>query len=197
MEFRVTNKIDRSIISQAAKLHYESLSYRSFITLFGQRFLELLYEMLLQEQLAFFVVAIEEDRLLGFLLACYDSSKLSQVMIKRSGLFFPIMLNVLIKKPYLIKNIFETVFYSTKEGKDIKPELLVMAVDEAHRSLGIGSKMIATLEEEFLRLGYKRYKVTVHQGMARSNKFYQANKMRFLKDFVLYGYTWNLYQKDL
>jgi ribosomal protein S18 acetylase RimI-like enzyme len=72
-----------------------------------------------------------------------------------------------------------------------------MAVDGAHRSLGIGSKMISALDEEFLRLGYKKYKVTVHQGMDRSNKFYQANKMILLKDFVLYGYTWNLYQKDL
>lgn len=197
MEFQVTNKIDRNIIFQAAKLHYESLSYRSFITLFGQKFLELIYETLLQEQLVFFVLAVEQGNLLGFILACVDSSKLSQIMIKRFNLFFPIIMNVLIKKPYLIKNIFETIFYSSKEEKGIKPELLIMAVDESYRSLGIGSKMIVTMEEEFLRLGYKKYKVTVHQGMARSNKFYQANKMSFLKDFVLYGCTWNLYQKEI
>jgi GNAT superfamily N-acetyltransferase len=197
MEFQVTSKVDRPIIFQAAKLHYESLSYRSFITLFGQEFLELIYEILLQERLGFFVVALEKDKLSGFIFACVDSSKLTQVIMKRINVFFPILIKVLMKKPSLIKNLCETFFYSSKEGNDVKPELLVMAVAESHRSLGIGRKMILTLDQEFLKLGYATYKATVHQEMIRSNNFYRLNNMRLLREFNLYGHVWNVYQKEL
>ena len=197
MEFRVTSKIDQGIIFQAAKLHYESLSHRSFITLFGQKFLELIYQTLLQERLGFFVLAFEEDKLLGFIFACLDSSKLNLIMIKRINLFFPILARVLIKKPCVIRNIFETLFYSSRGGADTGCELLVMAVGESHRSLGIGKKMIVTLDQEFSRLGYKKYNVTVHREMTYSNSYYQSNNMRFVKEFKLYGHIWNVYQKDL
>ncbi len=196
MDVRVINTVDGEMFSQIAKLHYDSLSYRSFITLFGVDFLRKIYEAIVMERLGFFVVAVETNALKGFLLGLTDSTQLTKIIFKRILNFLPMLISGLIKHPGAIRYLWETVFYADKEGGEIKPELLVMAVQEEHRSQGIGSALVRKLDEEFRKKGIHHYKVTVHQEMKRSIHFYERNCMSFKKPFRLYGHVWNVYVRD-
>jgi len=79
----------------------------------------------------------------------------------------------------------------------VKPELLVIAVRQEFRSKQIGTNLVEELEKQFKKNGVSRYKVTVHNAMTDSNRFYLDNGMKILKTFYLYDTQWNLFAKDI
>src|SRR3989344_7866071 len=193
MEFKTIDGIGRDFLMQAAQLRRESLGYRSFITLFGTQFLYRIYETILIEQLGFLVIAHESNRLKGFVFGCADSSQLNRVIFKRFYVFVPLVLGAFCKNPGILKNLWETLFYSQREGEGIKPEMVIIAVVEPERSKGLGSQLVQQLETEFKKRSIRKYKVTVHQDMPESNRFYQKNGMQWQRHFSLYGHVWNVY----
>jgi ribosomal protein S18 acetylase RimI-like enzyme len=197
MELKITSAADRDILAQVARLHYESLSYRSFLSLFGEGFLQKIYEYLLKDRLGFLILAVEENNVVGFILASLDSSKITRVIYKRIYALLPRMIGAIIRHPGRLINIIETFFYSSREGTDVKPELLVIAVAESRRSSGIGAQLVAKLEETLIKQGCRMYKVTVHSEMKRTVKFYERLQMQLIKEFMLYGHRWSMYVKKL
>jgi ribosomal protein S18 acetylase RimI-like enzyme len=197
MDFQVVTNPDKDILAGAAKLHHGSLSYRSFITLFGEGFLRHIYEAFLEDGLGFIVAATEGNKLVGFVLAGPDSEKMMGALVKRLHIFLPAILKECLKRPAIVKNLFETVFYPSREKTDIRPELFIIAVEESYRSQGVGQRLVEETEKIFVEKGCRKYKVTVHQAMARSIQFYEKNGMHFLKNFMLYGHKWAVYIKEL
>jgi len=182
---------------EIAKIHYDTLSYRSFITCFGRQFLYELYNGILVDRLGFFILARIENNVNGFILGCTDSTKLMSIIFKRPFSYLRLILPKVIKKPALIIKLVETLLYSWKEGVAIKPELLVIAVDSKSRACGVGSKMLCKLNDEFKKRGIFEYKVTVHKVMDKSNNFYIKNGMELIKTFHFYGVDWNIYALQL
>jgi GNAT superfamily N-acetyltransferase len=197
MDYTVVTEASHPLVPQAVRLHYDALSYRSTITLLGERFVAELYRGLLDGGDAFVVVAHEGDRLCGFILGCVDSSRLMAVVPRRWRNFLPIMLPVLIARPRLWPRMIETLFYARKEGVDVRAELVVIAVVDDKRGGGIGRRMLEELDREFAARGVDRYKVTVHQAMAASNRFYTQNGMQLASTFDMYGVPWNLYVQQV
>lgn len=202
MKYKVLYDIDEYLLHQAANLHYEALSYRSFITLFGVKFLVELYKTVLIYQLGFFVFSFEDSdgnsKITGFTLGCFDSSKLLRSLLRRVFVFIEIILPVLIRQPNLMGKIVETVFYGKKiKSIDSKSELVVIVVEEAWRSKEVGKSLVAEMEREFIANGIKQYKVTVHDEMKKSNAFYLKNQMFKVESFMMYGTRWNIYAKNL
>src|SRR3989338_7355109 len=178
IEFKTVDRADRELLSQAADLHFDSLSYRSFITFFGKEFLINIYEIILSERQGFFVLALEGGRVKGICLSCLDSSRLMGMMMKRWPVFFSKILKGVIRKPSVVKKLWETLSYSRKGGSNINAELTVIAVEDGLRSRGVGTLLLERWEKELLKKGISKYKVTVHKDMERSNQFYIKNKMR-------------------
>ena len=201
MELKVIDSVTESgneeFLRQAARLHHESLSYRSFITLFGVPFLYRIYETVLLKRQGILVAAHESGVLKGFTLGCLDTNRLTGMMLKRLAVFLPLVASALIKHPGLLGKLWETLFYADKEGVDVKPEMVVIAVVEAERSKGLGAELMRRLEAAFKEQGVSRYKVTVHRDMEESNRFYQRNGMVLRKEFKMYGYVWNVYAKEI
>lgn len=197
MEYKIIYHDESDFLKQAARLHYESLSYRSFITSFGENFLYQLYKGILQIHIGFFVCAIQDNQLKGFILGCFDSSKLILVVVKRLYIFFPLIISRIIKNPALMIKLYETLRYTNKSDERIKSELLIIAVKENYRSRGIGTFLIKLLNDEFKKYEIVKYKVTVHKDMHRSNDFYIKTGMKFLKTFYLYNLQWNVYVKNI
>ena len=197
MNYRVVEEPEEGFLVQATQLHHEALSYRSFITLFGVQFLTLLYREFLASRLGFLVVAHEEERLGGFILASTDSSPMMSVVWRRPHLFVPVVAPILCQHPRLVLKILETLFYSRRENSDVCAELVVIAVRPELRSQGVGRKLVERLDSEFCKRGVSRYKVTVHSEMDDSNRFYGQNGFHLEGDFRMYGVPWNLYLRDI
>jgi ribosomal protein S18 acetylase RimI-like enzyme len=197
MDYTVVRESSSPLVPQAVRLHYDALSYRSTITALGERFLAELYRGLIDDGDGFIVVAHEGDRLCGFILGVVDSSRLLSVVPRRWRRFLPVMVPALLARPQLWPRMIETLFYAKKEGVDVRAELMVIAVIEDRRGGGIGKRMLAELEREFAARGVERYKVTVHQAMSASNRFYTQNGMQLSSTFDMYGVPWNLYVQQV
>jgi ribosomal protein S18 acetylase RimI-like enzyme len=199
------NQIDYSVVVdsndelliEAAQLHIEHLSYRSFITLFGTKFILELYKDILSDKLGFFVFALSGNKVCGFVLGCMDSSRLFKLIIKKFPKYLKKILPQIISKPKLIPKLFETLFYVKKENTDIVSELVVIVTDSDYRTVGIGSGLVEILNKEFLKRGLHQYKVTVHDEMKQSNNFYVKNGMKLSTSFMMYNMKWNLYINQL
>lgn len=187
----------RQLARQAADLHYDSLSYSSFITKFGRGFLAALYQSLLDYRLGFLLYAEREGRLAGFIMACPDSSQVMSVLRRRPCTFARFILPRLLMQPALIRNAWQSLSYAKAEGVTIPAELLVIAVNEKLRSQGLGAALVARLDQEFAQRGIKEYKVTVHQNKERTNQFYLRNQMTLARTFTFYGLPWNIYVRRI
>jgi len=195
--YRVLETADVNLLNAAADLHIEHLSYRSFITLFGRRFIVELYKDMLADNSAFLVFALNRKGVCGFVLASVDSNKIFSSVKKKVFTYSKIILPRLLTSPKLIVKLFETFFYVKKENTDVKAELIVIVTDANNRSAGIGSKLVNIMNTEFLKRNVMEYKVTVHDEMTRSNQFYIKNGMTLATSFMMYNTKWNLYVKQL
>lgn len=197
IEYQVVDSPNRELLLAAARLHIAHLSYRSFITLFGIRFIAELYHDILSSNQGFMVFAFEKKNVCGFVLGCLDNKKIFSSVKKKFLKYFRILLPRLIIRPRLIPKIVETLFYVNKENTDVHAELIVIVTDTNYRGLGIGSGLVERLNAEFIKRGVRSYKVTVHDEMKRSNNFYIQNGMKPATSFQMYGVKWNLYIKKL
>lgn len=185
------------LVAQAVRLHIEALSYRSFLTSLGEGFLRRLYDGLLAGGDAFLVAATEADRLVGFILAVTDSRRLFSFVLRHPLRFGPSVARALLRRPWLLRKVLETLAYPRREGASVPAELVVIAVDADRRSSGIGRELLAGLHRELAARGVDAYKVTVHAAMRDSNRFYLTNGFTLDRTFELYGVPWNLYLRRL
>lgn len=193
MQFHTTHTVEEDILRQAVQLHMAALSYRSFITSFGESFLLNLYRSILELRIGFLVVALDPPRVRGFILGCFDSSRLISIILRKPLVFGPIMIPHMLRHPSSVLNALQILLYPSKLPSSVKAELVVIAVDEASRSQGVGGRMLELFDEELRSQGVLQYKVTVHEAMERSNKFYQANGFALKGKFDLLGVRWNSY----
>lgn len=197
MEYAILESPDPEVLREAARLHIGSLSERSFITAFGEPFLVQLYTGLVERRIGFLVVARDDGGLAGFVLACLDSGRLMSLVAGSPLTFARIVAPTLLRRPWLVAKVVETAFYGRRERSDVAAELLVIAVEPAHRSAGVGRRLLSALRAELRSRGIMAYKVTVHDEMATANRFYVENGLRWSGSFRLYGVRWNLYLDDL
>ena len=73
IEYVAVEKFDQKLLTEAARLHIEHLSYRSFITMFGPKFMVELYKDILSANLGFFVFALDGNKVCGFVLGSVAS----------------------------------------------------------------------------------------------------------------------------
>ena len=187
------DNIDDENVVEAARMHIEHLSYRSFITDFGLKFIIELYKDWLKDNNAILLLATNEGELSGFVLGLKNNQRLF-VPIKRNPMkYFKIIFLCILKRPYILKKIFETLFYTSKAHVESTSELLVIVTNSKNREKGLGTQLVNSLNSEFKKENILNYTVTVHKKMDRSNNFYIKNNMNLEKSFDMYGSKWNLY----
>lgn len=178
-----------------AKIHKEALA-GDFLPSLGLGFLTAFYEGIIGQPNVLTFVFEEKDKIKGFVLGTTDSGRFFKEAIKNNLLkLIFCMTSALLKKPYLIKNIVETVFYPSKE-KGPKAELVVISVGSRWQGQGIGKELTLRLEKTLEKSGIKEYKVTVHADKTAVT-FYEHLKYIRISSFSLYGKLWYLYTKKL
>ena len=123
------------------------------------------------------------------------TSFLKNILKKRFLEFSLLIAYQIIKNPRLLKNVFETLFYTKRESGP-KAELVIIAVDQKHRGQGIGKTLIKALEKIFLENKIREYKLTVIAGKEAVG-FYSYLKFRPIGYFNLYGKRWLVLEKNI
>jgi ribosomal protein S18 acetylase RimI-like enzyme len=192
---RRAKESDIPIISH---IHYSELN-SDFLSSLGEDFLSLLYRLFLQNKYSSIYVYEQSGNVYGFILGVKDFDKTFKNIIVNNLFKFSIkVLGRVVRKPYILKNIFETFFYVRKEGINLpRTELVAIAVSQKQQSKGIGKKLTKTLEEEYKKNNIKEYKVSVSKQNIIANGFYKSIGFNKENEFRLYGRLINLYTKKI
>jgi ribosomal protein S18 acetylase RimI-like enzyme len=184
-------------ISAVTDLHIKYLSYRSFVTKFGNAFLSALYKDWIAAGNAILIVAKENSAVKGFVLGIKNNGLLFDPIKKKPFKYAGYVILGLLKNPFRIKKVVETLLYNKKSVAESEAELLVIITDGDVQSKGIGSELVRQLDKEFLKDNIHEYVVTVHSEMKGSNNFYMKNRMTLERSFMFYSTEWNLYKKKI
>jgi ribosomal protein S18 acetylase RimI-like enzyme len=184
--------------SRIAAIHSRELS-TDFLSSLKEKFLISLYVSFINDGKINVLVYESEKKVVGFVVGSSNFSRdFRKILVKNFFNFFLILIPEVIMHPQIIKNIFETFFYTSKQKENSsEAELVAVAISSEFHRHGIGKNLVNSLEIEFKKEAVKEYKVSVNKTNATANKFYA--KLGFIKtgDFNLYGKKVNLYLKQL
>lgn len=187
----------REHAARVAELHCTALA-GDFLPSLGKDFLTVFYQGVLDLQVGFGFVAMEEGQPVGFVLGSADTSALfKQVAVSRAIPFGLRVIAAVLRQPRLIANVFETFLYPSKENVPEKAELVVIGFEAAYRGRGLGRQLVNALDDAFRAQQIRSYKVTVLQSNSDANNFYQVLGFQRALEFELYRKKWNLYTRTI
>ena len=170
-----------------------------FINKFGLKFLSLLYKYIDESEDSFLITKEENGRIIGFVSGAEDTGRLFSEFKKNYFLrvLFPVIIAI-IKKPTLIKGIFETLSYEKEVPNLPNAELISVAVDEEHLGKGVSSDLMKAFFDEMKKRGIEKVKVTVGADNVRANEYYKRWGFVKVAVFQLHkGIDSNIYVKEL
>lgn len=189
-------KLNRGDAEEIAKIHANSLP-DDFLPSLGGEFLKTFYKGLIVRPDVFGFVFSSRGKTAGFVVATENMERVfKSVLIYQFTQLLPKVLFSLFKNPYLLKNIFDTFFYTQKD-KGPEAELIIIALESKYRGQGFGEKMVHLLDNEMRKRKIARYKLTVTQRNKKANAFYKKLGFRKYSDFRLYNKNWNVLVKEL
>ena len=182
----------------AATIHAEALE-GDFLPGLGIPFLQVFYQSILQDPSTHGFVYTDGDRSSGFVVGTTDSESLFRKTYTRSAFQLGwAALPAVVRDPGLQKKIIETFFYPSRDSAvPDKGELLVIAVKESQRSQGIGSQLVEALNNHFIKLGVRSYKVSVLKSREAAMRFYLREGFETAASFQLYQKTFMILRKHL
>jgi len=179
-----------------ALIHFLSLP-EDFLPSLGFKFLKSFYTGVIGKPGIFGFVNLEGSEIAGFVVGSENMDVFFKNALKSN--FFKLIYLLLIevaKKPIILINIIETLFYTKKESGP-SAELIVIAVDKKYRGKGIGRKLINTLDKEMKKRKINFYKLTVTKRNKGAKAFYENLGFYKYSKFFLYQKEWNVLVKKL
>ncbi len=181
--------------SEIAKIHCQALS-GDFLPSLGENFLKIFYETAIGKKDIYTYVVLDKGKIGGFILGTRDSKTFFKNAIFSGFIkLMPILMIQVVKNPGLLKKVFESLFYPSKEIGP-KAELVIIAISKKYQSKGLGKKLISVLEDRFIENKILEYKLTVYADK-KAVGFYEHLGFKHLSNFKLYDRMWYLYSKKI
>ncbi|MCP4260024.1 MAG: GNAT family N-acetyltransferase [Planctomycetes bacterium] len=158
---------------QVAALHIQCIS-TGFISSMGIDFVTCLYEAIVRSKSSFGVVAIRDEKVLGFAAFTTNINKLYKSMVWRKGLKFALLLAGQMCSLKRVKKIFETLFYPARIKNMNLPsaELLSITVASEEQRKGLANKLIEMGFRHCRKRGVDKVKVLIGADNKAGNKLY-------------------------
>jgi len=158
---------------QVAALHIQCIS-TGFISSMGIDFVTSLYEAIVRSKSSFGVVAVRDEKVLGFAAFTTNIDKLYKSVIWRKGLKFALLLAGNMCSLKQVKSIFETLFYPARIKKMNLPsaELLSIAVAPEEQRKGLAGQLIEKGFRHYRKNGVDKVKVLIGADNTAGNKLY-------------------------
>ncbi len=179
---------------QVAALHIQCIS-TSFISSMGIDFVTSLYEAIVRSKSSFGVVAVRNEKVLGFVTFTTNRNKLYRSVVWRKGLIFVLLLAGNMWSRKRVKKIFETLFYPSRIKKMNLPaaELLSIAIGPEERLKGLAGKLIEKGFQHCRKKGVDKVKVLIGADNKAGNKLYLKFGFELVGQIVNHGLLSNIY----
>ena len=179
---------------QVAALHIQCIS-TGFISSMGIDFVTSLYEAIVQSKSSFGVIAVRNEKVIGFAAFTTNLKKLYKSVVWRKGRKFALLLAGNMLSLRWIKKILETLFYPTRIKKMNLPsaELLSIAVAHEERRKGLASQLIKKGFQYCRKTGVDKVKVLIGADNEPGNKLYLKTGFEFVGQIVNHGVLSNIY----
>ncbi|MGD0784739.1 MAG: GNAT family N-acetyltransferase [Sedimentisphaerales bacterium] len=183
---------------QIAKLHISGIP-TGFISSLGKEFVEVLYEAIAEDKNSFGFVAVEDDKVLGFVAFSLNLSRLYKYVALKKGFKFAFVLAKRMLSLQIIKKVWDNLFYPSKMKKMDLPdaELLSIAVAHEGRGKGIAKQLVDAGFEECRKRGIDKVKVLVAADNEAANKLYKKCGFEFKIQIDSHGVSSNVYVAEV
>ena len=169
----------RKPFDEAADLHIASI-HHGLLPELGRDFLSRLYREINRTPNAGVWVAMDGDRVVGFLAGCADPGRCYRAVLGRAALPLTGLAGRSLLRRSVLTRLFTILKYPFRKadpvaGVDVpKPELLAVAVDPGARGRGIGAQLVEAFEQGLVSWGVSgRYRVATNVEEVVSNRFYE------------------------
>ena len=158
---------------QVAALHIQGIN-TGFISSMGIDFVTALYEAITQSKTSFGVVAVRDDKVLGFAAFTSNINELYRSIIWKKGLKFALLLAGRMLSLKRLKKILETLFYPARIKKMNLPsaELLSIAITGQEQRKGLACKLIEKGFQHYEENGIYKIKVLIGADNKAGNQLY-------------------------
>ena len=179
---------------QVAALHIQCIS-TGFISSMGIDFVTSLYEAIVKSQSSFGVIAVRNEKVIGFAALTTNLNKLYKSVVWRKGGKFALLLAGNMLSLRRIKKIFETLFYPARTKKMNLPsaELLSIAVEPEERGKGLAGQLIEKSFRHCQKTGVDKVKVLIGADNKAGNKLYLKSGFELIGQIVNHGVLSNIY----
>jgi ribosomal protein S18 acetylase RimI-like enzyme len=183
---------------QAAHLHIEGIP-TGFISSLGREFVAALYETIAEDKNSFGFIAVEDDKVLGFVAFSINLSKLYKYVILKKCFKFAFILARKMMSVQAIKKVWANLFYPKKMKDMALPdaELLSIAIAIEGRGRGIAKQLVDAGFEECRKRGIDKVKVLVAVDNEAANKLYKKCEFKLITQIDSHGILSNIYVRDL
>ncbi len=181
-----------------ARLHIQGIS-TGFISSLGKGFVTALYEAIAEDKNSFCFVAMEDDKVLGFVAFSTNLSKLYKYVVLKKGFKFGFVLIKRMLSLRVVKKVRDNLFYPSKMKKMDLPdaELLSIAVAPEGRGKGIAKQLVDAGFAECRRRNLDKVKVLVAVENLAANQLYKKCGFELVKQIDSHGVQSNIYVKNL
>lgn len=160
----------------------------------GVPFFTTLYQAFVRSKQFLAFVYEDAHGIVGFTVGCTDTQRALKRAVMNAFVSLGLWAGIrCLKQPALILRVLGTFRYLWRRRASM-PELLVISVDPACQTRGVGTALVGMLNEAFRTQGVRSYHVTVKQSIEGANRFYRRLGFRLADEFVFYGEPWNTYE---
>jgi len=179
---------------QVAALHIQCIS-TGFISSMGIDFVTSLYDAIVKSKSSLGVVAVRNEKVIGFVSFTTNLNKLYKSIIRRKGLKFALLLAGNMLSLRRIKKILETLSYPARIKKMNLPsaELLSIAVAPEERRKGLAGQLIEKGLRLYRKTGVDKVKVLIGADNKAGNKLYLKSGFELIGQIVNHGVLSNIY----
>ncbi len=156
-----------------ARLHKEYIA-SGFLSSMGTPLLELVYNSMINSDVAFCIVARDDTRVIGFASGTTSMSGFYKQFIKDNFFRTFVLLIPKVLNPSYMKKILESLFYPIRKKKDMPDaELLSIVVNKDYQGKGISRDLFLELVCEFRKRNVNKFKVVAGNNLLAARKFYE------------------------